>query len=80
MNTQNITLAIPKDVLHNARRLAVERRTSLSALVTQVITEMVERDERYRAACERQLAILGNGFNLNTQGRATWTRQELHER
>ena len=42
METQNITLAIPKDVLAKARQLAVERRTSLSALVTQMIVDMVD--------------------------------------
>ncbi len=80
MNTQNITLAIPREVLHNARRLAVQRRTSLSALVTQVIVDLVDQDDRYRAACERQLGILGKGLNLNSQGSARWTREELHER
>jgi len=80
VNTQNITLAIPKDVLHKARRLAVERHSSLSALVTQIITSLVDEDDRYRTACERQLAILDQGLSLNTQGAATWTREELHER
>ena len=80
MNTQNITLAVPKDVLHRARQLAVERHTSLSALVTQIIVDLVDEDGRYRAACERQLAILDQGLNLDTQGAATWTREELHER
>ena len=80
MNTQNITLAIPKDVLHKARRLAVEQHTSLSALVTQIIAGLVDENGRYRAACERQLAILDQGLNLDTQGAATWTREELHER
>ena len=41
METQNITLAISKDVLAKARQLAVERRTSLSALVTQIIVDIV---------------------------------------
>ena len=36
METQNITLALSKDVLHRARMLAVERRTSLSALLAQM--------------------------------------------
>ena len=36
METQNITLAIPKDVLHKARQAAVARHTSLSGLLTQL--------------------------------------------
>lgn len=80
MDTQNITLAIPKDVLHKARRLAVERHTSLSSMVTQIIVDMVDQEGAYTAARDRQLAILEQGLNLGTQGTAAWTREELHER
>ena len=80
MNTQNITLAIPKDVLHRARRLAVERHASLSSLVTQVLVDIVDQEDRYRAACDRQLAILENGLDWGTHGAVTWTREALHER
>lgn len=80
METQNITLAIPKDVLAKARQLAAERRTSLSALVTQIIVDIVDQDDSYRAARERQLVILQAGLDLGIPGTATWTREELHER
>lgn len=80
METQNITLAISKDVLAKARQLAVERRTSLSALVTQIIVDIVDQDDSYRVARERQLTVLQNGFDLGSQGAATWRREELHER
>ncbi|MFN8466776.1 MAG: hypothetical protein U0X20_14555 [Caldilineaceae bacterium] len=80
MNTQNITLAIPKDVLHR-RGNWLSAATSLSALVTQIIVDLVDEDGRYRAACERQLAILDQGRrSTDTQGAATWKREELHER
>ena len=80
MDTQNITLAIPKDVLHKARQIAVERQTSLSSMVTQVILDLVEHEDAYQAACDRQLTYLGRGMNLGTQGAVTWTREALHER
>ena len=80
MNTQNITLAIPEEVLRKARRLAVERNTSLSALVTQLIANLVDDDERYREARDRQLALLDQGLELGTQGATTWTLAVLHAR
>ena len=80
MDTQNITLAIPKEVLFKARQLAVEQHTSLSALMTQMIMDLVDQEDRYAAALERQLALLGKGLELGSQGAATWTREELHER
>ena len=80
MDTQNITLAIPKEILHKARQLAVARHTSLSAMVTQLIVDQVDQEDDYQAACARQLALLDAGMNLGTQGAATWTREALHER
>lgn len=80
MDTQNITLAIPRDVLHKARQIAVARQTSLSAMVTQAIVDLVEHEDAYQAACDRQLAILERGMNLGTQGAVNWTREALHER
>lgn len=80
METQNITLAIPKEVLHKARRLAVARHTSLSSMVTQMNLDQVAQEDAYQAACVRQLAILDEGMNLGTQGSASWMRAELHER
>lgn len=80
METQNITLAIPKDMLHKAREVAVARRTSLSGLLTQLLADMVEQDDRYRVASERQIALLRQGLELNTYGAIGWTRETLHER
>jgi len=80
METQNVTLAIAKEILSKARLLAVEQCTSLSALMTQMIVDLVDQDDRYRAALERQLAMLDQGFAPGSQGTASWTREELHER
>lgn len=80
METQNITLALPKEVLHRARQMAVERHTSLSALLAQMVMDLVQQEDRYRAASVRQLALMAQGLDLGTQGNASWSRDELHER
>jgi hypothetical protein len=77
---QNITLSIPKPVLRKVKILAVERQTSVSALLTGLLEEIVEREDAYAAARERALARLTRPVNLGTQGRVTWTRESLHER
>jgi hypothetical protein len=78
--TQNVTLAIPKDILRKAKILAVQRNTSLSGLLTQTLAELVSHQEGYELALQRNLALLKNGFDLGTQGDITWNREELHER
>ena len=79
-NTQNVTLAIPKNILRKAKILAVQKNTSLSALLTQTLTDLVAHQEAYEQARQRNLALLQRGFDLGTQGQATWKREDLHER
>jgi len=78
--TQNVTLAIPKDILRKAKIIAVQRNTSLSGLLTQTLAELVSHQEGYEQALRRNLAMLKSGFDLGTQGNITWHREELYER
>jgi hypothetical protein len=78
--TQNITLAIPKKILRKAKILAVQRNTSLSALLTQTLADLVTHQEAYEHARQRNLAQLQSGYDLGTQGQLPWKRDDLHER
>ena len=80
MDKQNVTLTIPKDVLLKAKIMAIENNTSLSALLTEALVQMVAKVDEYALAKERDLARLSQGFDLGTGGQANWTREELHER
>lgn len=81
LNTiQNVTLAIPKDILRKAKILAVQRNTSLSGLLTQTLTDLVSHQEAYEQARQRNLSLLKSGLDLGTQGRIPWKREEMHER
>lgn len=80
METQNVTLALPKDVLRKAKQKAVQRRTSLSALMTELLVEYVGKDEVYEAARRREMEAMDRGLPFTTNGIITWTRDELHER
>lgn len=77
---QNITLSIPKPILRKVKILAVEKETSVSALLTGLLEEIVEREDAYAAARERALARLTRPVSLGTKGTASWTRDSLHER
>ena len=80
MIKQNVTLAIPKDLLRKAKIIAVEQETSLSQLLTQALTDIVTQADLYELAKERHLAWLQQGVSLGTDGEISWTREELHER
>ena len=80
METQNVTLSLPKTVLLKAKLIAVQRQTSLSRLLTRFIEDLVERDERFELARSRHLGMLEKGFDLGTNGGPLASRDELHER
>ena len=80
MDTQNITLAIPKDILLKVKVIAAKQGTSISGLLIQTLEEIVTREEGYRTARQRHLALLEDELMLGTNGAVSWTRADLHER
>ena len=80
MEKQNITLALPKDVLKRVKVMAAEGGTSISAIMEQLLQDQLARHEGYDNARQRQSAMLTRGFDLGTKGKRTWSREELHER
>ncbi len=80
MDIQNITLALPKDLVRKAKLIAVERQTSVSGLLREFLAEAVAQEDRYAKARGRHLEALRRGADLGTRGTIRWTREELHER
>ncbi|MGB9791256.1 MAG: DUF6364 family protein [Thermacetogeniaceae bacterium] len=79
MEYQNVTLSIPKELLRKAKHIAIERGTSLSGLLTQLLIDLTAKEEEYRRARERHLAMLEE-FNMATGGFLNVGRDELHAR
>ena len=74
----NVTLKIEADLLKQARILAAEEGTSISALLASRLEQEVRERKGYHQARRRALARLRTGFDLR------WarprSRDELHER
>jgi hypothetical protein len=49
-------------------------------MLTEQLDELHDRETGYERARKRSLATLERGYELGTGGKATWTRDELHER
>jgi len=73
-----ITLKIKTEPLREARVLAAEEGTSISALLATLLEQALRERKGYHQARKSALASLRKGFNLR------WTppssRDELHER
>ncbi len=80
METQNITLSIPKETLLKVKLLAVKHRTSVSGLLTQTLERLVQQEDAYAHAQWRHLQCLGQSIDLGTDDHILTRRDELHER
>jgi predicted transcriptional regulator len=80
MERRNITLSLPEETLREVKVLAARRGTSVSALLSQTLADLIASESGYAAARERSLAALGRGRDLGTGGEIGWARDELHER
>ena len=79
MEKQNVTLSLPIGILQQAKIIAIKRNNSLSGLLKEILTELVESEEQYEAAMRRSLARLDEARPLH-DGDYTWSRESLHER
>ena len=80
VKTQNITLSLSKDLIKQAKHLAIEKNSSLSRLVAEQIEQIVEKENAYQNARKRQLQLLKKGYDLELNGKIPWRRSELHDR
>lgn len=67
LDTQNITLAISKDVLKKAKHFTIDHDTSISAYLSEKIIEAAEHEDIYEVAKARSLNVLSHGFDLGTR-------------
>jgi hypothetical protein len=57
-DTQNITLSLSRELLRRVKRLATDRDTSVSALVSEQLARLADEDRRYSSARRRALDVV----------------------
>ncbi len=75
---KNLTLTLDESLLRAARKVALDRSTSVNQLVREFLASLVRETDRQQAALKRLDEIF-----LTTRiqvGRRTWKREDLHER
>lgn len=75
---QNITLSIEKELIKKGKVIAARKDTSVSKMMSELLKEIVDRDDRFEAAKRNALNTLKKGFHLG--GRIAWKREDLHAR
>ena len=74
----NITVKIDKALLKEAKIIAAQEDTSISALLTRQLETLVRQRSDYSSSRRRALARLKKGWDLGWTPPAS--RDELHER
>jgi hypothetical protein len=75
---KNLTLTLDESLLRAARKVALERSTSVNQLVREFLASLVRETDRQQTALARLDEILRT--TRIQVGRRTWKREDLHER
>jgi hypothetical protein len=75
---RNLTLTIDEEVLRAARKLALDRNTSVNQMVREYLAGLISETARWQAAAERFRELSKN--SKAEVGPITWTRDDLHDR
>lgn len=75
---KNITVSLPDDVYRQARIKAAERDTSVSALVREYLTKLVEEESDFERRKRLQAEVLASIKSFRAYDRLG--REEVHDR
>ncbi len=75
---RNLTLTLDENLLRAARKVALDRGTSVNQLVRDYLASLVRESDQRQSAMERLEEIFRD--SQIQVGRRTWKRQDLHER
>jgi hypothetical protein len=76
--SRNLTITLDEQLLRDARKIAIDRNTSVNRLIRDFLAGLVREQDRRQAA----LADVEEIFRTTrvSVGRRSWTREDLHER
>ena len=75
---QNITLSLEKELIKKGKIIAAKKDTSVTKMLSNLLRQIVEKEEQYEAAKRSALQTLKKGFHFG--GERPWKREDLYER
>ena len=75
----NITMAFKEDLLKKARKIAIDKDTTLTGLIRDYLQGLVEQEARLKEGSIDELMQLFHSSKA-VVGPRTWTRDDLHAR
>jgi len=75
----NITLSVDNEIIKKVRKIAIDKNTTLTAMVREFLISVTTRDahEKNEAVKRLQKSFMKMSSDM---GRRKWSRENLHER
>ena len=75
----NITLSVDDDIIKKVRKIAIDKNTTLTAMVRQFLTSVAAMDAQEKNETVKRLckSFMNSSSDMS---RRSWTREDLHER
>jgi len=75
----NITLSVNNDTIKKVRKIAIDRDTTLTAMVREFLISIANSDLPARERSAKELSEAFERYSRD-MGPRTWLRDDLHER
>jgi hypothetical protein len=75
----NITLSVDDAVIRKVRKIAVDKNTTLTAMVRDYLSSVAAQEAATRDQVANELRESFARYSVD-MGRHTWTREDLHKR
>ncbi len=75
----NITLSVDDDTIKKVRKIAIDKNTTLTAMVRDYLTSVAARDTQEKNEAIKKLRKSFKKFSRDI-GQRKWSREDLHER
>jgi hypothetical protein len=75
----NLTLSVDEDVIKKVRKIAIDKNTTLTAMVREFLISVANLDSQNRKEAIRKLQTSFETMSRD-MGKRKWTREDLYER
>lgn len=75
----NLTMKIDDKLLKKARKIAIDKDTTLTGMIRHYLKNLVAREEMSKATVIAELEEVFSTYGVEI-GKKKWSREELHER
>ena len=75
----NITLNVEEEVIRKVRKIAIDKKTTLTQMIREFLKSVAARDDAARSRAVNKLEKSFGRYSRN-MGKRAWSREDLYER